>query len=177
MNFYGRRFNLYLLLTAALACVCGCAMFNRGDKQMAALRIHIESVASVPGAAHTISVMRSQPVLLSIASEPFLTEADVASARVLEVPGGFAVEIDFDQTGGWALEQYSAVNVGKHLGIFGQWGKKPVVGRWLAAPIILHRIPDARLVFTPDASRAEMEQFVKGLNADAKANATAKTKQ
>jgi hypothetical protein len=177
MNFCGRRFNLYLLLTAALAFVCGCAMLKGEHKQTAALRIHIESVASVPGAGQTISVMRSQPVLLNIANEPFLTEADVASAQLLEVPDGFAVEIKFDNAGGWALEQYSAVNLGKHLAIFGQWGDKPADGRWLAAPIIVHRMANATLVFTPDASRAEMEQFVKGLNADAKENAAAKAKQ
>jgi len=36
--------------------------------------------------------------------------------------------------------------------------------RWLAAPVISRRIPDGVLVFTPDASRAEADDIVLGLN-------------
>ncbi len=45
---------------------------------------------------------------------------------LLDTPdGGFAVEVKFDETGGWTLEEYTAANPGKHLAIFGQWGDKP----------------------------------------------------
>ena len=168
MNFYGRRFNLYLSLLAALTLVSGCALLNLKHKQTAALRIHIENGASAPGASEIIPVMRTAPVMVNIATEPVLTEANIAAAALVETPGGFAVELKFDQSGTWTLEQYSAANPGKHLAIFGQWGEKLVNGRWLAAPSINRRIADGTLVFTPDASRAEIEQLVKGLNLAAK---------
>ena len=92
----------------------------------------------------------------------------MTSASLVETPGGFAVNIQFNQTGTWTLEQFTGSNPGKHLVIFGQWSDKLVDGRWLAAPVISHRIADGLLSFTPDASREEIEQFVTGLNNVAK---------
>ena len=66
------------------------------------------------------------------------------------------------------LEQYSAANPGKHFAIFGQWGEKLADGRWLAAPLITHRIADGMLSFTPDMSREEADRLVLGLNNVAK---------
>ena len=43
-------------------------------------------------------------------------------------------------------------------------GRQMANGRWLAAPLITHRIGDGVLAFTPDMSRAEADQFVLGLN-------------
>ena len=177
MNFYGRRFNLYLLLMLALALVSGCAMFKKWNPQVAALRIHIESGANVPGVSETVPVMRNDPVMVQIATEPILTEANIVAAGLIETPGGFAVKVKFDQSGSWTLEQFSAMNPGKHFVIFGQWGEKLVNGRWLAAPSITRRMATGTLAFTPDASRAEAEQLVKGLNVAATNYAAAKMKQ
>ena len=132
MNFYRRRFNLYLLLTAGLALVCGCEMLkNKLHRGPAAqVRIHIEGNANAPGNTQTISIIRSQPLSVSIASEPILTEANIVSARVADAGGGgFLVDLKFDDLGTWALEQHSAINPGKHLAIFGQWGDKAQAGR------------------------------------------------
>ena len=177
MNFYGRRFNLYFSLLTALTLVSGCALLNIKEKQTAALRIHIENGASVPGASEIIPVMRTAPVMVNIATEPILTEANIAAAALVERPGGFAVEIKFDQSGCWTLEQYSAANPGKHLAIFGQWGEKLENGRWLAAPSINRRMAGGTLAFTPDASRSETEELVKGLNLTAKHLNARKMKQ
>jgi hypothetical protein len=62
------------------------------------------------------------------------------------------------------LEQYSAGNPGRHFVIFGQWGDKLANGRWLAAPLITHRIANGVLTFTPDLSRPEADQMVLGLS-------------
>jgi hypothetical protein len=112
--------------------------------------------------------VRSDPVLVTIAQEPILTEVNVVAARVFDVHGGFAIEVRFDETATWILEQYSAVNSGRHFVIFGQWGDKLANGRWLAAPIITHRIGNGVLTFTADASREEADQLVLGLNNVAK---------
>lgn len=164
MSFYARRFNLYLLPVLALTLATGCASFHKKDKDVAALRIHIESAARAPGVTQTISVLRADPVLVNIVTGPILTEANITAARLAETPGGFAVELKFDEAGSWTLEQYSAANPGKHFAIFGQWGEKLANGRWLAAPLITGRMAGGTLVFTPDASCEEAEQLVKGLN-------------
>jgi preprotein translocase subunit SecD len=170
MKVCARQFNLYLALGTALTLLGGCQT-NKSDEKVSALRVHIEVNADNAGdlsTAQTISVLRSTPVAVTIEQDPVLTEANVVAAKVVELPGGFAIEVKFDETATWTLEQYSAANPGKHFAIFGQWSEKVVDGRWLAAPIINHRIGNGVLAFTPDASREEADQLVLGLNNAAK---------
>jgi hypothetical protein len=153
-----------------VAMLCGCQSGKKDKEPIAALRIHVESSDNLEGTGQTVSVLRADPVLVTIATDPVLTEANIIKATVISVPGGYAVEVHFDQTGAWTLEQFSAANPGKHFVIFGQWGDKMAQGRWLAAPVISRRIPDGILSFTPDASRAETDELVLGLNNVAKKN-------
>ncbi|HEX9048591.1 MAG TPA: hypothetical protein VF988_16300 [Verrucomicrobiae bacterium] len=161
---------------ALLLLLAGCSTLKGHHKDLSGLRIHGESESAATGGNESITVIRSHPVVLNIVREPLLSESDVTAARLLDVPGGFAVQVQFEETSAWALEQWTATNPGKHLAIFGQWGKKPVVGRWLAAPLITRRLAGGSLVFTPDASREEMEALVKGLNNVAKENAGIRSK-
>jgi preprotein translocase subunit SecD len=158
-----RSFNIIPALAATVALLCGCQMFGQKDL-LGALRIHVQTNPNALNMSQTISVMRSNPVLLTIGRDPILTEANVVAAKIMDTPGGFAIEIQFDETGAWLLEQYSAANPGGHFAIFGQWGDKLANGRWLAAPIITRRIANGVLAFTPDASRTEADQLVLGLN-------------
>jgi hypothetical protein len=41
--------------------------------------------------SQTVSVLRSDPVLVTIAPEPILTEANIIKAKVIDTPGGFAI--------------------------------------------------------------------------------------
>jgi preprotein translocase subunit SecD len=171
MNFYALRFNLYLLLLAmTLAAVAGCKTETerKEKKQVASLRLYLENRAQIPGSGQTISVLRTSPVLVTVNSEPMLTEANVVAAKLLETPGGFAIEVKFDESGAWILEQYTAANPGRHIAIFSQWSDLTKDSRWLAAPIIAHRIANGVFAFTPDASEDEAKQIVQGLNNEAK---------
>ncbi len=169
MNFYVRGFNLYLLLFAMLLTVAGCQSEQKKAKEhLATLRIHLENRAQVPGSGQTVSVIRANPVLVTINEEPVLTEASIVRAELLDTPVGFAVEVRFDQTGSFTLEQFTSAYEGKHFVIFGQWSDNSTNSRWLAAPLITHRIVNGTLAFTPDASHAEAQQLVIGLNNMAK---------
>ncbi|HEU5397544.1 MAG TPA: hypothetical protein VFV81_10265 [Verrucomicrobiae bacterium] len=167
MRILARQFNLYFTLLAAVALFCGCQS-DKSKSARAILRIHIETPADDFGTTRTISLIRDNPVTVTISKDPVLTEAAIKAARVIDTPGGFAIELQFDDTGSLMLEQYSASNVGKHFVIFGQWGKKITEGRWLAAPLISHHIGNGVLAFTPDSSREEADQLVAGLNNVAK---------
>ena len=162
MKALARRFNIYLALVVLLGLACGCQTIKK--TQTGALRIHIETNPDPAGGSLTVSVLRSNPVLITIKREPILTEANIVSAKVIDATGGFAIEIKFDENGAWLLEQYSAANPGRHFVIFGQWGDKLANGRWLSAPLITRRISGGRLVFTPDCSREEADRLVLGLN-------------
>jgi preprotein translocase subunit SecD len=166
MKVCARRFNVYFALAAAMF-LCGCQT-GKQSKDLASLRVHIETSPGPEGTSQVISVLRSDPVAVTVTPEPILTEANIVAAKIIESPGGFAIEVQFDEISASALEQYTAANPGRHLAIFGQWGKKPADGRWLAAPLITHHIDDGVLSFTPDASRDEADKLVLGLNNAAK---------
>jgi len=167
MQIWMRHFNLYFALAAALALFAVGCKTDKKDKIFSAMRIHME-VSRMTATGTTISVIRSNPVLVSVARDPILTESDVYGARLIDAQGGFALQISFDEQSTWILEQYTAGNPGKHFAIFGQWSDSTNDARWLAAPLITHHISDGVLTFTPDMSRAEAEQLVLGLNNDAK---------
>jgi preprotein translocase subunit SecD len=166
MKVFTRRFNLFLAIMA-LAGLCGCQS-DKKSKGVGALRVHIEIGADNSGTSQMVSVVRSDPMAFNIANEPILTEDSILAAKVIDTRGGFAVQVQFDESSALMLEQYSADNPGKHLVIFGQWSEKVVDGRWLAAPLITHRIFNGLLSFTPDMSREEADRLVIGLNNVAK---------
>jgi hypothetical protein len=176
MNFYAGRFNLYLTAFLALALVgAGCSTFKKKKEEpVGAVRVHIESTANAAGEGQTVSVLRADPVLVTISKDAVLTEADLFQAALVATPGGFSVELKFDETGAWTLEQFSAAYSGKHFVIYAQWGEKLKDGRWVAAPLITGRNPTGVLSFTPDMSHDEAQKFVAGLNAVAKKIQTGK---
>jgi preprotein translocase subunit SecD len=166
MKAKARRFNLFPALLA-LALLCGCQS-DKPDKEASTLRVYIEASPNTAGTTQTVSVLRSDPVLITVPRDPVLTEASIVAARIIDAPGGPGLEIQFDESSALILEQYSAANPGRHFVIFAQWGENLANGRWLAAPLITHRIANGRLSFTPDMSREEADRLVLGLNHVAK---------
>ena len=162
MKALARQFNIYLAMAVLAGLASGCETTKK--PQPAALRVHIESSPDPAGTTQQITVLRSDPVLVTIKREPILSEANMVSAKIIEAEGGFAFEIKFDENGTWVLEQYTAANPGRHLVIFGQWGEKLNEGRWLAAPLISRRISNGTLAFTPDCSREEANLLIPGVN-------------
>ena len=145
-----------------LGLVGGCLTSKK--KETAIFRVHIESSTDPAGTTQQISLLRSDPVLITIKREPILSEANVLSAQVIDAQGGFALQVKFDESGSKLLEQYSAANSGRHFAIYAQWGEKGNEGRWLAAPIISRRITNGTLAFTPDCERDEADKLVAGVN-------------
>ena len=173
MKICWHRFNTYLAALVSLALFCGCHTEKSKKKHVvAALRLHQELRPDPAGHTEDAVIDREHPVKISVAKEPFLTEARVKEARVLDSLGGFVLSIQFDRKGTWLLEQYSAATKSKHIAVYCQFigpnEEKLNLGRWLAAPRIQARITDGLLIFTPDATREEAEQIALGLNNVAK---------
>ena len=78
MKVLARQFNIYLALVVLLGLACGCQTTQK--KQTAALRVHIETSPDPAGTSQTISVLRSDPVLITVKSEPILTEANIVGS-------------------------------------------------------------------------------------------------
>lgn len=175
----GNRFNLYLVFALSLVLAAGCKSAERQDKKvLSTLRLHQEAKSDPFGRTETAEVYRDSPVRFTVEKGPFLTEANVKEAKVIDVMGGFALQIQFDLQGSWLLEQYSAANRGRHILVTSQFyepgDEKLNKGRWLAAPLIQTHITDGLFILTPDATREESERIALGLNHVAEKLATGK---
>jgi len=130
------------------------------------LRLHME--AHPDAGTQTVPIFRAHPYMITVEKQPFLTEANLEEAKLLDVVGGYSISLKFDRQGTWLLDQYTTANRGRHVAIFCQWDPKPGEklnqGRWLMAEQISKGITDGMLVFTPDADREEAEQIVTGLS-------------
>lgn len=160
------RFNIYLLLIAALWSGTGCqSAKTKEEKQTATLRVHQETNPQPQDRSERILVLRHAPMYIEIERSPFLSEVHVASASVLESQDGFHLMIQFNQQGQWLLEQYSSANTKRRFAIRSQFRVSTnVFDRWLAAPVIGRRITAGVLTFTPDADRTEADAIARGLN-------------
>ena len=166
------RFNLFLALAMLAALLAGCtAMQTLGfkkDEPLGTLRVHIElspsNATASKDTAQTVTVLRADPVNVTIDKDPVLTENNLVAAKVVKTPDAPVIEVRFDENGTWILEQYSAANPGRHFVIYAQWGKDMKDGRWIAAPLITRRLNNGILSFTPDMSTNETDQLITGLN-------------
>ena len=184
MKIQRMRFNIYLcLLTAALGLVCRAAEpaaaktevdpkakaaaearrkaeEKKHRKEASTIRFHLETTSFGGERSQEISVLRSQPMKLWVERDPFINEGNVVHASLEEQSEAFSIKLQLDRRGIWMLENITASNPGKRLAIFSQFGE----ARWIAAPLIKHRIGKGEITFTPDASHAEVERIVRGLN-------------
>jgi hypothetical protein len=159
------RFNTYLMLVLVSCLAAGCqnAEYKR-KQQKAVLRLHMEVLKDGTSFNQPVIVGRNSPISVNVEKTPFLTEDFVASAKIVEVLGGYSLQIKFDRRGTLLLEQYTAANPRRRVAIFSQFGAKLDRARWLAAPVIPRRISDGVLTFTPDTDLKETEEIELGLN-------------
>lgn len=156
-------FNLFLLLLlAAAGAGCGSVAHSFG-KKATILRLHIEARPDPIGSTSEISVFRVSPIRVSVEKSPILDEGSLESAELVDNQGTHQLRLKFTPHGRQMLDTYTTMNRGRRIFIFCAFGEH----RWLGAPPA-GRVTDGILTFTPDASRAECERIVRGLNDVAK---------
>lgn len=168
MKTWSRSFNIYLLLVAFLFSF-GCASeASKKKKELCTFRVHLECNDDGTGRSGNVEVT-SQKIRINVEREPFLAEDDVASASLVDSVGGFEVQVLLTQHGSLWLDMKTTSNKGRRMAILTQSQNKAITkSRWIAAPLIKHRISNGALIFTPDMTREEAEHFVNGLNNVAK---------
>ena len=154
-------FNIYLLLFLVgwVGCKTKTPEERKQAKEASTLRVFLEANRGGGGSGGGTAIYRQNPIHLDVEHEPLLTETDLASAAVVDLPGGFGIEAQFNGHGALILEGATVAHHGQHLAIQSHFGET----RWLAAPVITRRISNGDLVFTPDATREEAERIVRGL--------------
>lgn len=171
MKFQSLGFNINLCLGLALAFwLSACKApgtaepkpHQKPGKEQALLALHLETHADGTPHSSNITVPRGATTPLSVEATPFLDSGSLLEAAVVETDkfGGFAMKLQFNQHGIFALDTITSANRGRHLAILCQYGDK----RWLAAPLITRRVSDGLLQFAADVSREEADYIVRGLN-------------
>ena len=101
-----KRFNVFFAVMAVLAAVslCGCHTHKGLDKKsMAVISLHIESNPDLPEVSSPVPIYRQNPMMVNVDKNPFLTETDLAGAKIVEVLGGFAIQLQFNERSKWML--------------------------------------------------------------------------
>ena len=165
MKFRTAAFNIYLGASIG-ASVIGCQSpeAHHPITKYSTLRLHLEVARDGTERNEPVPIFRESPVWVNVDKAPFLTEADVVEAKVMEDLGGFSIQVRFTRRGRMLLENFSATNNQKHYAIFSEFPEP----RWLGAPVFTKRIADGIITFVPDATRAEADRIVSGLNDVAK---------
>lgn len=152
-------FNIILFLLTVL--LTGCQSARNKKKEAAFLRFHLET--NQDGTKHNapVPVYRASPVYINVERNAALDEGFIRKAEVVDVDehGGFALKLVFDETGTQRLDYLTTANKGRRLAVHARWTED----RWLAAPLITKRIANGVFIFTPDASRDEVNRIVAGL--------------
>jgi hypothetical protein len=165
MSFRLLSFNTYLLLGAIFWMVgCKSAEQRKRDQLTTTFWLHLEAAASQRDTNRVLAVSIAGVDFLADKA-PFLTEQDVDSAAVVETTdGGFAIRVRYNDHGKLVLDMVTSSNRGRHMVIYANYGiKKQTKTVWLAAPLIVRRVDDGVIVFTPSVARPEAEEIIKGL--------------
>ncbi len=170
MMFWCRQFNSYLLILSLALC-WGCQTGGKSkeekekDKEATILRLHLEVNPDGTERNGPVNILRDPPITLNVTRDPFLRELDIEEALVLEVMGVPGIQLRFKFPHAVRLlEAVTTSYKGQRIAVFCQFPE----ARWLAAPQITQRIADGVFTFTPDASKAECDRIVRGLNNVAK---------
>jgi len=163
MMIHRRQFNTYLLLLAlATLGHAGCETSEaaRQKKESTRLRFHLQANPRVGGATVPATIDRANPATLLVSETPFLDERDVDRAELMNLNGAYAIKVQFNRHGVFALDSASVTDREHKIAVFAQFGE----GRWLGTITLSRRITDGTVMFAVDASPEEAERIVRGLN-------------
>jgi hypothetical protein len=128
MKSWFRWFNIYLAL-AGVFLAPGCSSDNpagiHGKKELSTIRLYLEENRADTTSTGTVLVTRAQfPMVID--REPFLTEADLSKAMLIDDPGpdgSYAIQLLFDSHGTLLLDMTTTANKGRHIVVFSQFPK------------------------------------------------------
>jgi hypothetical protein len=131
MKTWFRRFNIYFALAAVfLAGGCDSVIHDvtKSKKEQTTLRLYMEGGRADSGTIGKVLVTR-QKIPFTVVREPFLTEADVTKAVMVDDPGGdgtYSIQLAFNDHGTLLLDMITTGNKGKHIIVFSQF---PIPGQ------------------------------------------------
>jgi hypothetical protein len=131
MKTWFRRFNIYFALGAVFL-AGGCSTIKRevtqSKKEQTTIRLYLEGNRADSGTLGKVQVTRKKDLFM-VEREPFLTEADLTKAVLVDDPGGdgsYSIQVAFNEHGTLLMDMITTGNKGKHIIVFCQF---PVPGQ------------------------------------------------
>lgn len=117
-------FNIYFVLPC-LILAGGCALLQEvhPTKEQSTIRLYLEGQAADKATAGEVFVT-SNRFPYTVERDPFLTEADLSKASIVNDPGGsgsYSIQLVFNEHGTLLLDMYTADNKGRHIIVFSQF--------------------------------------------------------
>ena len=158
-RFMFKHYLILALLAVVLGFGCKSTKKREPGENYALVNFFIEQNNDGTKYSKLVSIYPSDPELFYVNSKPFLDTADLERVTLMDATGGFALQFQFNRHGTAVLESYTTSSKGKRMAIFCQFTDSRVI----AAPMITKRKTTGIIRFTPDCTREEAEQIVKGL--------------
>jgi hypothetical protein len=122
-------FNIYFALVCLVLAAGGCGTYRAvkqatsTKKELSTMRLYLEGHRADKMSAGNVQVTHNK-LLFTIETDPFLDEADLTKASIVEDPDGtFSIQLQFNAHGTLLLDMYTASNKGKHIIVFSQFPK------------------------------------------------------
>jgi hypothetical protein len=122
-----RSFNIYFALVGLALAAGGCAVIGQGDKkanpkkEQSTIRLYLEGQTADKTTAGMVLVT-SNKYPFTVEREPFLDEADLSKASIVNDPdGSYYIQLVFNDHGALLLDMYTASNKGRHIIVFSQF--------------------------------------------------------
>lgn len=150
-------------LAAALALgglLAGCASRSKKkEEEISTIRLHFEVNPQLVRRSIEVSVLRAQPMKLTVAEEPLVHEGYLNDVEIVNDGSSHQLRLQFDNAGRRLLETETAASLGRRIAVAAQFPDL----RWLAAPMITRINTNGIVTFTPDADLEECRRLVDGL--------------
>ena len=114
-----RSFNIYFALAGLCLAASGCALISP-KKEQSTIRLYLEGQQADKTTAGTVFVT-SNKIPFTVQRDPFLTEADLSKASIVNDSGGeggYSIQLVFNNHGTLLLDMYTADNKGRHIIVF-----------------------------------------------------------
>jgi preprotein translocase subunit SecD len=146
--------NMFVLTVAMILTACATR-----PNHYAAVALEFRLGSQTPGAGLVQMTVQGRDQSVYVSNAAVLSNADVASARVVKGPyGPHQVELVFTKAGAARFATITEQNIMKPLAIL-------VDGQLISAPIVREKICDGKVVITASFSKEDAERIARGITA------------
>jgi len=142
-----------IIVLAMVTALSGCATMR---SQRTPVTLEFRPGSQSPGAGLTEMKVAGADQPVYISEDVALSNADIASSRVVSGPSGLQIEIVFTKAGSERFATVTGNNIRKPLGIL-------VDGQLISAPVVMEKIVGGKALISGAFSQGEAKRIADGI--------------